>query len=77
MAGGGAGCGLGFGFALATFFGVGVSATGFCGGFSTFSTFSHENFLLLREGQHLLVAANITISVVAGIALFYLIARSA
>jgi CrcB protein len=49
---------------------------GFCGGFSTFSTFSYENFLLLREGQTTIVAANIAISVVACVAVFYLIARN-
>ncbi|HRD51530.1 MAG TPA: CrcB family protein [Flavobacteriales bacterium] len=52
-------------------------AIGFCGGFSTFSTFSYENFLLLREGQTAIVAANIAISVVACVAVFYLIARNA
>ncbi|MBK9176536.1 MAG: CrcB family protein [Flavobacteriales bacterium] len=52
-------------------------AVGFCGGFSTFSTFSYENFLLLREGQTTIVAANIVFSVLACLAVFYLIARNA
>lgn len=52
-------------------------AVGFCGGFSTFSTFSYENFLLLREGQTTILAANIVISVAACVAVFYLIARNA
>ena len=50
---------------------------GFCGGFSTFSTFSYENFLLLREGQTVMAAANIAISVVASLAIFHIVARSA
>lgn len=51
-------------------------AIGFCGGFSTFSTFSQENFLLLRSGMLGYAAVNVLLSAAAGIALFYLITRS-
>ncbi len=37
---------------------------GFCGGFSTFSTFSAETFQLLQSGQTIYAIGNIMISVV-------------
>ena len=49
---------------------------GICGGFSTFSTFSYENFRLIRDQHYGLAIANILISVVAGIAVLHLIART-
>ena len=52
-------------------------AIGFCGGFSTLSTFSLESFQLLRDGLYGYAALNIAISVVAGILFFYLFARTA
>ena len=42
-------------------------ATGICGGFTTFSTFSYENIYLLQEGKYNLAFIYILASVVAGI----------
>ena len=42
-------------------------ATGICGGFTTFSAFSFENFQFIREGQILYAALYIGSSVVTGI----------
>ena len=46
---------------------------GFCGGFSTFSTFGNETFMLLDSGNTLYAVLNILISVVVGVGLIYLI----
>ena len=43
-------------------------ATGICGGFTTFSAFSLENFEMMQQGKYVLSLIYIFSSVVAGIA---------
>lgn len=47
-------------------------AVGICGGFTTFSTFSGENFAMLRNGEFLHVALYSGISVFLGIFLVFI-----
>jgi CrcB protein len=46
--------------------------TGFCGGFSTFSTFSSETFLLLQSGEIAYAMANVGLSLVICLICIYL-----
>lgn len=50
---------------------------GFCGGFSTFSTFSYETVELMRSGNFLYAIANILISITVCMALIYFLTKHA
>ncbi len=48
-----------------------VLITGFCGGFTTFSTFADDIFLLLQKGQWLIFATYVALSLVVGVLLVW------
>ena len=48
------------------------ATVGFCGGFTTFSSFANENFLFLRDDNYIIMLIYSILSVLSGILMIYL-----
>lgn len=46
---------------------------GICGGFSTFSTFSFENYQLFQSGSYGILSLNVSISILLGFGTFWVL----
>lgn len=50
--------------------------TGFCGGLSTFSTFSFETFELLKRGDFVFAGVNVLLNMIFCLVIFAMVARN-